>query len=343
MIRYLEEGEKTRCRSLWEEAFPDDRGPFLDYYMERKVPGNRILVLEEQGEILSMLHRNPYEIKAGNRDWVCDYLVGVATAKKARRRGYMRQLMEKALSDMEEEGMPFCFLMPAHESLYTPFGFTYIYNQPQWVLNDRGRRLLEAVRVSEESEAEELSIWIESWLSRRFGVYAKPSREYVVTLMKEVASEKGYLECLYYKGDIAGVRGIWGGETREQRLLYTEEEFAAEREPPKKAIMGRIINMGKFLEAIHLEPGSGENSRSVRLDIQDPVLGKNSGSFQWILNSESSHLLSCNHKNVQNTHYLSAGIESLTGWLMGYSSLPETSFSEEGIRTLKNVFLDEVV
>ena len=75
--------------------------------MEEKTKDNRILVLEENGRILSMLHRNPYEVYAGDRLWKCDYIVGVATAEAGRRRGYMRRLMERALADMRAEGMPF--------------------------------------------------------------------------------------------------------------------------------------------------------------------------------------------------------------------------------------------
>ena len=76
-----------------------------------------------------MLHRNVYLLRMGEKTAVCDYIVGVATDKNSRRKGYMRQLMEKALKDMREEGMPFCFLMPAFEALYLPFDFTYIYKK----------------------------------------------------------------------------------------------------------------------------------------------------------------------------------------------------------------------
>ena len=80
-VRYLDSSEKKRCRSLWEEAFPEDSASFVDYYMEEKTKDNRILVLEENGRILSMLHRNPYEVYAGDRLWKCDYIVGGAAKR----------------------------------------------------------------------------------------------------------------------------------------------------------------------------------------------------------------------------------------------------------------------
>ena len=116
MIRYLEEQEKGRCRELWEEAFPDDTKPFGDYYFKEKMKDNHVLVCEEEGRIVSMLHRNPYRIYMRGTECVCDYIVGVSTAVSERHKGHMRNLILSVLRDMQEERMPFTFLMPARES-----------------------------------------------------------------------------------------------------------------------------------------------------------------------------------------------------------------------------------
>ena len=42
VIRYLEDGEKGKSRSLWEEAFPEDSREFDDYYFKEKTRDNRI-------------------------------------------------------------------------------------------------------------------------------------------------------------------------------------------------------------------------------------------------------------------------------------------------------------
>ena len=107
MIRYLGTEEKGRCLDLWREAFP-----------EEKMKDNRVLVREENGEIVSMIHRNPYRIYMRGNEAVCDYIVGVSTLVSERHKGYMRSLMLAMLRDMQEERMPFTFLMPARESLY---------------------------------------------------------------------------------------------------------------------------------------------------------------------------------------------------------------------------------
>lgn len=131
-VRYLDDHEKIRSRNLWEEAFPEDSQSFDDYYFTEKVKDNRILVLENNGQIDSMLHLNPYLLQVKDFRWRIDYIVGVATRADCRHRGYMRRLLGRMMADLRVENMPFCFLMPADEAIYRPFGFTYIYRKPQW-------------------------------------------------------------------------------------------------------------------------------------------------------------------------------------------------------------------
>ena len=80
--------------------------------------------------IESMIQLNPYAIQAGPLVWKADYLVGVATRKNRRHRGYMRQLLVRMMGDMRREGMPFCFLMPAAEAIYRPFA--QVESEEEW-------------------------------------------------------------------------------------------------------------------------------------------------------------------------------------------------------------------
>ena len=59
-LRRLEEQEHQKTRKLWEEVFSDDTRAFLDYYYFIKTKENEIWVIEEDGEIQSMLQLNPY-------------------------------------------------------------------------------------------------------------------------------------------------------------------------------------------------------------------------------------------------------------------------------------------
>ena len=52
-----------KTRKLWEEVFSDDTRAFLDYYYFIKTKENEIWVIEEDGEIQSMLQLNPYQLQ----------------------------------------------------------------------------------------------------------------------------------------------------------------------------------------------------------------------------------------------------------------------------------------
>ena len=68
-VRYLRQEEKLQSRDLYEEMFPEDEESFVDAYYKIKGACNRILVLEEGGELRSMLHLNPYRFWMRGKSW----------------------------------------------------------------------------------------------------------------------------------------------------------------------------------------------------------------------------------------------------------------------------------
>ena len=146
-IRYLDRKEHERSRALYEEVFVEDEQAFVDAYYQIKAADNQILVAEEDGQIVSMLHRNPYTFCFRGETVPADYLVAVATKVSYRHRGLMRALLTKALQDMEEQELPFTFLMPADEAIYTPFDFRLMGND-----DEEGLAALSREELSEDYE-----------------------------------------------------------------------------------------------------------------------------------------------------------------------------------------------
>ena len=62
-LRRLEEQEHQKDPEAVEEVFSDDTRAFLDYYYFIKTKENEIWVIEEDGEIQSMLQLNPYQLQ----------------------------------------------------------------------------------------------------------------------------------------------------------------------------------------------------------------------------------------------------------------------------------------
>lgn len=129
---------KATCkttRSLWEEVFPEDSVQFTDYYFAQKAQKNIGYVLGEE-PYDAMIFRTPYQLRIGKEQREISYLVGVATRKQCRHRGYMRRLLLHSFQEMYEEKQPFTFLMPANPAIYEPFDFRYIYERDVWKVRE---------------------------------------------------------------------------------------------------------------------------------------------------------------------------------------------------------------
>lgn len=129
MIRYLLDNEKGKSEALYRAAFPEDKDAFVEYYYSYVTRDNKILVLEQEGEISSMLHLNPYQLSVNGVPVDAYYYVAVATKAECRHQGMMRKLLVKSLNDIHKESHPFTYLMPANRAIYEPFDFRIVYQQ----------------------------------------------------------------------------------------------------------------------------------------------------------------------------------------------------------------------
>lgn len=340
MIRYLETEEKGRCRELWKEAFPEDSESFLGYYFEEKMKDNRALVCEDGGEIVSMLHRNPYPVYMRGQVSSCDYIVGVATAEKERHKGYMRGLLLAMFRDMYEEQMPFTFLMPAREAIYHPFDFRFIFDQPRWVLKyGPGIRKV----PGEDKLFTDLAEWQNAWLKRQYEVFAVRDRSYLERMQKELASEGGSMHLIYDGDWFVGMESEWGLSEREMRYLYTGERYRTEISK-KPAIMARIICLPEFVKNIRLSADCPEEEVTVEIGVGDLFLPQNHGEWLWKLTKKGSQIMQAS-RFISKTRSVYFSIAEMTEWLFGYQmpvqagDLPWGKF----IEPFHGVFLDEVV
>ncbi len=249
VIRYLPDEEKNRTRALWERIFAEDSERFLDYYYHIKTADNEILVLERDGEILSMLQLNPYRLQLGAAQVEAAYVIAVATDGRYRHQGMMARLLRRAMQDRQEKEQPFLFLMPAAEAIYRPFGFRFIYRQqsmtgvpgvpddaePLTPVEDHSpvkaglpqkpdgwKGSTEAWKLSPvaEDELEAAARFAEDQLSRRhIRVRTIRDRYYYHVLKKECQAENGNLCWMLQDG------------RRQGLVAYTYEEAVEVREP----------------------------------------------------------------------------------------------------------------
>lgn len=218
-LRKLYPEEHIRTRKLWEEIFTEDMSEFLDYYYSVKTRDNEIYVIEDGDEIVSMLHLNPYEMRVGNQIYQTHYIVAVATDKRYRKRGLMRQLLNHAMQVMADRGESFTFLMPAAEAIYKPFGFEFVYEQKQGKV--KGRRCTDTSLVMEragEADCKAIADFGNQML-REYDVVTWRDAAYYITLLSELASEDGGILLAKRDGRIEGV------------FCYAKGEHLIVREP----------------------------------------------------------------------------------------------------------------
>lgn len=101
--------------------------------------------------------------------------MAVATEKAFRHQGCMRKLLDKALNDMADQGMPFTFLMPASESIYAPFDFVWICPYTELPMR--------VERMSAEAQ--------NRYLAGRYQMFCKRNARYMENLQAERIAETG--------------------------------------------------------------------------------------------------------------------------------------------------------
>ena len=349
---YLPQEEKKETIPLWKACFPEDTDRYLDYYYQEKAKDNRILAKKEDGKIITMLHRNPYKIHMRDKLWEADYIVAVATEENHRGRGHMREVLTKALRDMNLEGRPFTFLMPAAEAIYLPFDFRFVWKKPRLVLKRQAEETLEKVPVSGEADWEKAGQFMEKWLAERSQIYTFRDTAYVRRLLRELESEDGELYFLKGEGEEPlGLQGLTGREKKDQALLYAREGLFEEKEG-KTGIMARITALREFLPAFSLNV---PESLTLNLEVEDKLIPENEGSFFWSLDEQGSSVeLSENDREMQAAQRiwtLKTDIGDLASWLFGYEKpeelwpdMPEEMKKElEKIQTVHGIWLDEIV
>ncbi len=349
---YLPQEEKKETIPLWKACFPEDTDRYLDYYYQEKAKDNRILAKKEDGKIITMLHRNPYKIHMRDKLWEADYIVAVATEENHRGRGHMREVLTKALRDMNLEGRPFTFLMPAAEAIYLPFDFRFVWKKPRLVLKRQAEETLEKVPVSGEADWEKAGQFMEKWLAERSQIYTFRDTAYVRRLLRELESEDGELYFLKGEGEEPlGLQGLTGREKKDQALLYAREGLFEEKEG-KTGIMARITALREFLPAFSLNV---PESLTLNLEVEDKLIPENEGSFFWSLDEQGSSVeLSQNDREMQAAQRiwtLKTDIGDLASWLFGYEKpeelwpdMPEEMKKElEKIQTVHGIWLDEIV
>ena len=378
ILRRLEQTEHGKTRKLWEEVFTEDTREFLDYYYFVKARDNHIFVIEEDDGIRAMLQLNPYELHVGKRTVPSYYIIAVATQRPYRGRGYMGALLRECMQEMYGKKVPFTFLMPAAEAIYTPYDFRFVYSQAQGEMKpDSGLQICQTgeAEVSEALlwEAEQMADFFNRNFAGEWQIYAERSSEYYRTMILEQQSERGGVRLIKDKGNITGMfayAGEDGLEIREPLYLPAYEwkfaeavrELQGDPGRPVKIyaspaafctgfrplIMARIICLSEFLAGFTSSPNQ---TVDCSFAVIDPLIKKNSRVWKLQSNPGEEEIHVSETEDSEGVF----PVAELTEYLFGRTPLEEikkrpgvilTERLErelEKITKFDRVFLNEVV
>lgn len=340
-LRKLEQKEHIKTRVLWEENFSEDTEQFLDYYYTIKTADNEILVMEEDDDIIAMLHLNPYRMRMNNEIYPTNYIVAVATDVKHRKRGIMGQLLKQAMRIMYDRKEPFTFLMPAAEAIYYPYDFRYVYSQKVGKVCGKNTEDDVEIKPAKAEDYAKVAEFANGFL-KDYQVVAYRDAKYYKTLSAEQHSESGQVMMILKQGELVGLFCYAKGESFEIRepLFYEEKDFLKavylltgdEKEVVKcigygdrrqPIIMARILHLETFLKSIMLK----ENI-DVYIELQDDYIEENNGIF---------HIAGTVEKGVKLVEKMDTVTENCKKMTIG--TFTEYVFSI----ALPKVFLNEVV
>lgn len=307
-IRKLETEEKQNTRELYEEVFSEDSKSFVDYYYEEKLKDNQIYAVEEDGKLQAMLHLNPYELVVNGSKKDVNYIVAVATRENYRKRGFMSELLKKALRDMYADGETFTFLMPASENIYLPFDFRTVCEQNREYYNAADCANTDAVITEAKAEdAGEMAEYMEEKLAKRYQVYAKRSGAYYERLIKEYASDGGSLKIYRKDGKITDIK------------IDAEAE---EVDGGKPKIMIRIVDIRRMLMSLRLKSFMG-----TCFTVTDPIVEENNRCVM-ITGTEFSGVMLMDGKPENSEGTIT--VAALASFVFGAKSIEEIC-KEDGV------------
>lgn len=116
---------REQVRQLWQDVFDDDES-FTNIYFSRIYNDAINYSVEYDGKVVAALQAIPFDFKAGDRVLKTAYLSGIATDRSYRRRGFMRQLLDKTHNSLQLQSYDTAWLIPAEDYLfdiYSAFGY----------------------------------------------------------------------------------------------------------------------------------------------------------------------------------------------------------------------------
>ncbi len=333
---------------LYEKTFKDTK-EFIEYYFDYRLNQAKQFTCYKEDRLASMLFLNKHPVIVNGQYVDCDYIFGVATDEEYRNKGYMTELINEALTDMNNRKLPFTYLIPAVEGIYEKSDFvkvtesdsiTFTRNMmAEPIIKISGLRVIKA----ENSDVEKLSKFVDKSSMYNYGIHHARTKEYFETMLLELLSENGELLMLVntnYNNELLGFAFISNEDEVKILDIECEEEIKSffatlicERYNTREItmnineIMIRIVNieaMVSLINANYMVPNDVDK-RLEYFRITDSMIPENNGIFnvKYVGKNGIIRKISNKEKVIGNIHEFS--ISEFAKWMIceinGFSNI----------------------
>lgn len=381
-IRYAKEEEIESIKDIWSYCFNDTES-FMKYYFNDKYKSENTVVALDEGKIISSLQLNQYKLLLNSKVYNTSYVVGVSTLPEGRGAGYMNKVMKFTLNELYKKGQLVSILMPIDYRLYRRFGYEHCYDQIEYTINTDDLKNFKSSGKMIKSNLSQIDDLIQidrTFLNEVNGNVLK-DEHYYENLFKEIQSEDGFLYIhegnekdgyivyflqedkmfvreLFYKNIDAlksMLKFIYNHNTQCKIVTISTPTIDKIRfilDNPKDSdikikpfMMGRVINVKKFIEDIDIEK---DINSSFNLLIEDKFIYENNGLFKISIQNKKVSVEQLDKKGAekpQEDFDIKLDINTLTQLSFSYIDVNEAIFlndikdvSEETLETLNCIF-----
>ncbi|AYD07520.1 enhanced intracellular survival protein Eis [Clostridioides difficile] len=385
-IRYAKEEEIESIKEIWSYCFNDTES-FMKYYFNDKYKSENTVVALDEGKIISSLQLNQYKLLLNSKVYNTSYVVGVSTLPEGRGAGYMNKVMKFTLNELYKKGQLVSILMPIDYRLYRRFGYEHCYDQIEYTINTDDLKNFKSsgkMIKSNLSQIDDLIRIDRTFLNEVNGNVLK-DEHYYENLFKEIQSEDGFLYIhegnekdgyivyflqedkmfvreLFYKNIDAlksMLKFIYNHNTQCKIVTISTPTIDKIRfilDNPKDSdikikpfMMGRVINVKKFIEDIDIEK---DINSSFNLLIEDKFIDENNGLFKISIQNKKVSVEQLDKKGAekpQEDFDIKLDINTLTQLSFSYIDVNEAIFlndikdvSEETLETLNCIFSKKI-
>lgn len=364
-IRYAIEKDLENIKDIWNYCFGDEEG-FVNYYFDNKYKPENTILIEENDELISSLQLNQYKINLNNKIYDTSYVVGVSTYPNARGKGYMKDMMDFALNELYKKDQLVSLLMPIDYRLYKKYGYEHCYDQIEYKLNIEELKQFKIVGDFEKITNNHINYMMDiynEFLLNTNG-YVVRDKNYYENLFKEIKCENGHMYIhkeenyegyiiyfimeytmfireICYK-NISSLKSmlkfIYNHNTQCKKVTimspvidsirYILPNLKTSEINIKPFMMGRVINLEKFLNTLSIECNDLDG---VYIEIIDNQIKENNNVFEIRVKDNEVKAIKSNKKAD-----IGLSINYISQLAFSYIDIEKVLFLENITKTKEN-------